>query len=172
MAYLSNFGIVFCVYAMLWLALNLAKGVSGFVLLTHALFYGAGAYATVILTRKYGFSLSLFLPLCLTVTIICYAAAVWLGRSSFGRTLKALEEDEKLTMFLGYQTLQYKSFVFAVSALMAGIAGSFLGLYIVFVNHASFQLAAGIFFFALIVAWGFRSAFGKKGSKKWRLKMF
>lgn len=162
MAYLSNFGIVFCVYAMLWLALNMAKGVSGFVLLTHALFYGAGAYVTVILTRKYGFSLGLFLPICLTITIICYAAAVWFGHSSFGRTLKALAEDEKLTMFLGYQTLQYKRFIFALSAMMAVIAGSFLGLYIVFVNHSSLQLAAGIFFFAMIVAYGFHSVFGKK----------
>lgn len=101
-----------------------------------------------------------FLALALVFVAMFYALFILIDRSSFGRTLKGLREDEELTVFLGYKTLQYKSFIFTLSAIMAGIAGSFFASYIAFIDPTSFQLAEGIFFFTMITVGGLSSAFG------------
>ena len=234
MEYLINIGILFCIYSMLALSLNMAVGLSGLVSLAHAAFYGIGAYAVAILMTMYGFGfwsallcgvllnavLSLtigkilsgfkgdyyaivsaglsvivfsvllnfksltrgplgiygigkpaighfyfyssgsFFALSLIVTALFYVMFVLIDRSSFGRTLKALREDEALTVCMGYKTIRYKNIIFAVSAVTAGIAGSFFASYIAFIDPTSFQLAEGIFFFTMITVGGLSSAFG------------
>lgn len=44
----------FCIYAILALSLNLVVGYNGLLSVTHAAFYGIGAYSTAILTTKFG----------------------------------------------------------------------------------------------------------------------
>ena len=232
MEYLINIGILFCIYAMLALSLNMVVGLAGLISLAHAAFYGIGAYAVAILMTAHGFnfwtslligmvlngvvafivgkilskfkgdyyaivsaglsvivfsvllnfksltkgplgiygigkpsvfgytffsSVSFFL-LALSVTAIFYVIFVLIDRSSFGRALKGLREDEELTVFLGYKTIKYKSFIFTLSAMMAGVAGSFFASYIAFIDPTSFQLAEGIFFFTMITLGGLSSA--------------
>ena len=41
-----------------------------------------------------------------------FAIYWWIDKSSFGRVLKALREDEKLTQIMGYKTKYYKSVIF------------------------------------------------------------
>lgn len=234
MEYLINIGILFCIYAMLALSLNMVVGLSGLISLAHAAFYGIGAYAVAILMTAHGFgfwsslivgmllngivaftvgkilskfkgdyyaivsaglsvivfsvllnfktltkgplgiygigkpqiagytffSSTSFLALSLSVMALFYTLFILIDRSSFGRTLKGLREDEELTVFLGYKTLQYKSFIFTLSAMMAGVAGSFFASYIAFIDPTSFQLSEGIFFFTMITVGGLSSAFG------------
>lgn len=234
MEYLVNIGILFCIYGMLALSLNMVVGLSGLISLAHAAFYGIGAYAVAILMTSHGFgfwsslvigmilngamaftvgkilskfkgdyyaivsaglsvivfsvllnckiltkgplgiygigkpqiagytffSSTSFLALSLSVMALFYTLFILIDRSSFGRTLKGLREDEELTVFLGYKTLQYKSFIFTISAMMAGVAGSFFASYIAFIDPTSFQLAEGIFFFTMITVGGLSSAFG------------
>ncbi|MDR1026753.1 MAG: branched-chain amino acid ABC transporter permease, partial [Lactobacillus sp.] len=54
MEYLLNLGILFCIYSILALSLNLVVGMSGLLSLAQAAFYGIGAYATALGMTKLG----------------------------------------------------------------------------------------------------------------------
>ena len=234
MEYLINLAILFGIYSMLALSLNLVVGMSGLVSLAQAAFYGIGAYATAIgmtslglgffttillgmvinaliafvvgkiLSRFQGdiyaivsaglsiivfsillnwksvtngplgifgigkpeiagyafYSNSAFLLLTLVFTLVIFAIYWWIDRSSFGRVLKALREDEKLTQIMGYKTKYYKSVIFVLSAALSGVAGSFFASYIAFIDPSTFQLKEGIFLFTIIIVGGLSSAKG------------
>lgn len=234
MEYLINLAILFGIYSMLALSLNLVVGMSGLVSLAQAAFYGIGAYATAIgmtslglgffstilfgmiinaaiafvvgkiLSRFQGdiyaivsaglsiivFSILLnwksvtngplgifgigkpqiagyafysnmaFLMLTLLFAVVIFAVYWWIDKSSFGRVLKALREDEKLTQIMGYKTKHYKSVIFVVSAILSGIAGAFFASYIAFIDPSTFQLKEGIFLFTIIIVGGLSSAKG------------
>ncbi len=234
MEYLINLAILFGIYSMLALSLNLVVGMSGLVSLAQAAFYGIGAYATAIgmtslglgffttilfgmiinalvafvvgkiLARFQGdiyaivsaglsiivfsillnwksvtngplgifgigkpeiagyafYSNSAFLMLTLVFTLVIFAIYWWIDKSSFGRVLKALREDEKLTQIMGYKTKYYKSVIFVLSAALSGIAGSFFASYIAFIDPSTFQLKEGIFLFTIIIVGGLSSARG------------
>ena len=234
MEYLINLAILFSIYSMLALSLNLLIGMSGLVSLAQAAFYGIGAYATAIGMTKLGlgffttillgmvvnavlafvvgkilarfqgdyyaivsaglsiivfsilqnwksvtngplgifgigkpeigsytfYSNGAFLGLVVIFTIALYALYQWINKSSFGRVLKALREDEKLTQSLGYKTKHYKSIIFVLSAALSGIAGSFFASYIAFIDPSTFQLKEGIFLFTIIIVGGLSSALG------------
>lgn len=224
MGYLTNIIILFCIYTIFTLSLNMVVGLAGLFLFAYVVFYGLGAYTVSILMTAYGlnFWLSLFigmtlngvvaylvsqilsefkrgyrsilsitllsgvffvllnfkilikdilniygigksdieiytgfsqLPFLISVLLITIAfgvVSVLINKSSFGRTLKSLRENEKLTAFLGYQTQQYKTFIFTLSAIMTGVAGSLFTGYIAFVDPTSFQLAESVLFFTMI----------------------
>lgn len=234
MEYLINLAILFGIYSMLALSLNLVVGMSGLVSLAQAAFYGIGAYATAIgmtslglgffttillgmvinaaiafvvgkiLARFQGdyyaivsaglsiivfsillnwksvtngplgifgigkpeiagyafYSNSAFLMLTLLFAVVIFAIYWWIDRSSFGRVLKALREDEKLTQIMGYKTKYYKSVIFVLSAALSGIAGAFFASYIAFIDPSTFQLKEGIFLFTIIIVGGLSSAKG------------
>ena len=234
MEYLINLAILFGIYSMLALSLNLLVGMSGLVSLAQAAFYGIGAYATAIGMTKLGlgffttialgmvvnavlafavgkilarfqgdyyaivsaglsiivfsvlqnwktvtngplgifgigkptigsyvfYSNGTFLSLVIIFTVALYVLYQWINKSSFGRVLKALREDEKLTQSLGYKTKYYKSVIFVLSAALSGIAGAFFASYIAFIDPSSFQLKEGIFLFTIIIVGGLSSAVG------------
>lgn len=234
MEYLINLGILFCIYGMLALSLNMVVGMTGLLSLAQAAFYGIGAYATAvgmvslglgffstillgilingllalvvgkILSRFQGdyyaivsaglsiivFSILLnwksvtngplgvfgiskpsifgyvlnsnfaFLIFCLLAVGGCYAFYTMLDKSSFGRTLKAIREDEQLTRTFGYTTKHYKNIIFVISAAMSGVAGALFASYIAFIDPSTFQLKEGIFLFTIIIVGGLSSAWG------------
>lgn len=234
MEYLINLSILFCIYGMLALSLNLVVGMTGLLSLAQAAFYGIGAYAAAIGMTKLGlgffttvllgiavngvlalivgkilsrfqgdyyaivsaglsiivFSVLLnwkdltngplgifgiakpevmgyplssnleFLLLCLAAVVLSYIFYRMVDLSSFGRTLKALREDEQLTLSFGYHTKYYKSIIFVVSAAMSGIAGAMFASYIAFIDPSTFQLKEGIFLFTIIIVGGLSSALG------------
>jgi branched-chain amino acid transport system permease protein len=106
------------------------------------------------------YSNTAFLGLVIVFTVALYALYQWINKSSFGRVLKALREDEKLTQSLGYKTKHYKSVIFVLSASLSGIAGAFFASYIAFIDPSSFQLKEGIFLFTIIIVGGLSSAIG------------
>ncbi|HYC34410.1 MAG TPA: branched-chain amino acid ABC transporter permease [Candidatus Paceibacterota bacterium] len=61
MEYLIHIGILITIYAILAISLNLIVGFTGLISITHAAFFGIGAYATAILTSFY--SMNFFLAL-------------------------------------------------------------------------------------------------------------
>lgn len=234
MEYLINLAILFGIYSMLALSLNLLVGMSGLVSLAQAAFYGIGAYATAIgmtalglgfftsiilgiiinavlafvvgkiLARFQGdyyaivsaglsiivfsilqnwksvthgplgifgigkpqigsyafYSNTAFLGLVVVFTVAFYMLYQWINKSSFGRVLKALREDEHLTHVMGYKTKHFKSVIFVLSAALSGIAGAFFASYIAFIDPSSFQLKEGIFLFTIIIVGGLSSARG------------
>ena len=48
----------------------------------------------------------------------------WLVTSKFGRVLTAIRDSESRMMFIGYNPLWYKLFIWVVSAVLCGIAGA------------------------------------------------
>ncbi len=71
MEYLIHLAILFAIYAILGITLNLVVGYTGLLSVTHAAFYGIGAYATAIfLTQSgVGFFLSVILGIIITAII-------------------------------------------------------------------------------------------------------
>lgn len=231
MEYVIHLLILISVYAVLGLSLNLVVGYTGLLSVTHAAFYGLGAYATAILMVDYGWNffpalalaavismvLALLIGLVLSrfrddyyalasfgFNIIVYSvflnwqeltrgplgipgisrpsvgnfifsnnlhfliltAAVaglvfWLttfiNRSSFGRVLKAVREDEEATRVFGYQTIFYKLFVFVLAAGLASVAGSLFAAYITFIDPSTFTLNESIFILAIVILGGLAS---------------
>ena len=204
MEYLIHLAILFSIYAILGVGLNLVVGYTGLLSVTHAAFYGIGAYATAILSTVYdlnffvtmlvgvvisgvvslliglvlsrfdgdyyalaalGFNIIVysiflnwqsvtrgplgipgidrpdfvsanwaFLIMSALFLIAIYYLAQYLGKSSFGRVLKAIREDERAIQVFGYQTHYYKLMIFVIGAMMAAVAGSIFAAYITFID--------------------------------------
>jgi len=228
MEYLIHIGILFAFYAILGVSLNLVVGYTGLLSMTHAVFYGLGAYTTAILLTQFGvnfflsvilgiiiagvvglfigivlsrfkgdiyalasfgfniivFSIFLnwqsltngplgiagikkpsllgfefssnfsFLILSLVVLLLIYLLSQFIVKSSFGRVLKAIREDEQAVQVFGYQTIYYKLTIFVIGACMAAVAGSLFASYISFVDPSSFVLMESIFVLAIIILGG------------------
>ncbi len=71
MEYLIHLAILFAIYAILGISLNLVVGYTGLLSVTQAAFYGIGAYATAILLTQsgVGFFLSVILGIIITAII-------------------------------------------------------------------------------------------------------
>ena len=68
MEYFLHLFILICFYTMLSQSLNLSAGFAGLISLTHAGFYGIGAYTTAILSTYYGFSFWPSIPLAMLIS--------------------------------------------------------------------------------------------------------
>lgn len=68
MEYVLHLFILICFYTMLSQSLNLSAGFSGLISLTHAGFYGIGAYVTAILSTFYFVSFWLTIPLAMLIS--------------------------------------------------------------------------------------------------------
>jgi branched-chain amino acid transport system permease protein len=64
------------------------------------------------------------------VVVFVYA----LSRSTFGRTLQAIKENEERTEALGVDTYRVKLVTFTISSVIAGIAGALWAMYIRFLS--------------------------------------
>src|SRR5437870_8961853 len=54
----------------------------------------------------------------------CFLLSAWLVRTKFGKVLTAIRDNENRALALGYNTAMYKTFIFALSAALAGLAGA------------------------------------------------
>jgi branched-chain amino acid transport system permease protein len=228
MEYLIHLAILFAIYAILSLGLNLVVGYTGLLSVTHAAFYGVGAYTTAILLTRSGWnffpaliigmilsgiialliglvlskfkedyyalaslgfniivysillnwqkltrgplgipgisrpsigSLSfsenwMFLLLALILLVIVYYLSRFLVRSSFGRVLKAIREDEGAIKIFGYNVNVYKLTIFVIGAMLAAVAGSLFATYITFIDPSTFTIDESIFVLAIIILGG------------------
>ena len=68
MEYVLHLFILICFYTMLSQSLNLSAGFAGLISLTHAGFYGIGAYTTAILSTFYGVSFWSSIPLAMLIS--------------------------------------------------------------------------------------------------------
>lgn len=106
------------------------------------------------------YSNGLFLLLNFLFMLAAYGIYVLIDRSSFGRALKAVREDEQLARVMGYNAKHFKSIIFVISAAMSGVAGAMFASYIAFIDPSTFQLKEGIFLFTIIIVGGLSSAWG------------
>ena len=142
----------------------------GFAVIAYALFLnwpglteGAmgipGVTKPVIFGYEFGSNLS-FLALMVVVLILIYILCRFIVRSSFGRVLKAIREDEKTIQVYGYNTSYYKLSIFAIGAMMTSVAGSLFGSYMSFVGPSMFMLRESIFVVVIIIMGGLGSLWG------------
>ena len=228
MEYLIHIGIIFTIYAILGISLNLVVGYTGLLSMAHAVFYGLGAYTTAILLTRFeinffvtvilgmvvsgiislliglvlnrfrgdyyalvsfGFNIIIFsiflnwqgltrgplgipgidkpslfglefsnnlsfLILSLAMLGLVYLISRFIIKSSFGRVLKAIRDDEQAIQVFGYNVLYFKLTIFVISACLAAVAGSLLASYITFIDPSSFVLMESIFILAIIILGG------------------
>lgn len=95
-----------------------------------------------------------FLILSVFAMLIIYSFSQMIVRSSFGRVLKAIREDEKTIQVFGYKTHYHKLTIFVMSAVIASIAGSLFASYITFIDPSSFNLNESIFILSIIILGG------------------
>ena len=77
MEYIVHLGILTAIYSILAVSLNLSVGYTGILSVTHAAFFGLGAYTTAILTTRYelNFFVSLIVGIAITAVV-----ALFIGR--------------------------------------------------------------------------------------------
>jgi branched-chain amino acid transport system permease protein len=81
-------------------------------------------------------------------------------RSSFGRTLIAIREDEIAAEAMGVDTTRAKVISFVVSSAMAGIGGGLFGHYLMYLHTNSFTFIKSIEIIIMIVIGGLGSITG------------
>ncbi len=115
MEYLLHLLILIGIFSILTLGLNALAGFTGILSLSHATFYGIGAYATAILTTQHGWG---FLPSA-AVGMLLSAVAAWLA--SF--PLLRLKGDALVLVSFGFAIIMYN-----VMLNLGGLTGGPLGI--------------------------------------------
>lgn len=231
MEYLIHLAILISIWSMLAVSLNLIVGYTGLLSVTHAAFFGLGAYSTAIMMTRFelnfflsilvgivvtalvslvfglilskfdgdyyalvsfGFNIIIFsvflnwqsltrgplgipgidrpeifgfafksnlyfLILAVAFAVLMYYLVQFIVRSSFGRAIKAIREDEQAISVFGYRTQLFKLLVFVIGASIASVAGSFFASYITFIDPSTFSLNESIFLLAIIILGGLAS---------------
>ncbi|KAA0684934.1 ABC transporter permease subunit [Azospirillum brasilense] len=101
-----------------------------------------------------------FLPLAAVMAALCCAIAWRLGASPFGRSLRAMRENEAAAQAVGKNLVRMKLVVFAMSAGLASVAGSLVAHYIAFVNPESFTIEETILILAMVILGGMGNLWG------------
>ncbi|MCL2439642.1 MAG: branched-chain amino acid ABC transporter permease [Alphaproteobacteria bacterium] len=99
MEYLLNLGILFSIYGVLALSLNMVVGMAGLLSLAQAAFYGIGAYATAIGMTELG--LNFFVSLGLGAVINIVAAGI------VGRILSRWKSDYYAVVSMGFSIIVF-----------------------------------------------------------------
>lgn len=98
-----------------------------------AILYAAGAAALADYSYKAGLML---------VVVVVLALVYWrlevLGRSPWGRVLKAIREDEEVAQSLGKNVFWYKLQALMLGGAIAGLAGAFYAWNLTFINPEGF----------------------------------
>lgn len=108
---------------------------------------------------QYGSLFMVWFWVCLTVL-----AAHRIARSSHGRSLWAIREDEVAAEAMGVNTTSYKVHAFVVSAFFAGVAGALFGHFVPVINPGSFTFVKSIEVVVMIVVGGLGSISGAIGA--------
>jgi len=88
---------------------------------------------------------------CLALTLLVIRALV---RSSFGRSLKAIRDDETAASALGKNVALLKTLAVLVSSSLAAVAGSLFAFYLSFINVESFVLDVSVQIIAMVIIGG------------------
>ena len=95
-----------------------------------------------------------FFVLAVIILAVIYWLSQYITRSSFGRVIRAIREDEHALQVFGYKTSYYKLFIFVVGSAMAAVAGSLYASYISFVDPSAFALLESVFVLSIIIIGG------------------
>ncbi len=94
------------------------------------------------------------------LTVLSFLVLYFFTRSSFGRSLKALREDETAAACIGIPTTRYKVLAFAISSFFAGLSGGLFAHSLLFIDPSSFGLLRSIEVLLMIVLGGMGNLWG------------
>ncbi len=124
---------------------------------------GIGGITNIPAARIAGFELSSPVHY-LALALVCFALILWivakLVRSSFGRSLKAIRDNETAALAFGKNVAIIKTLAVAVSSALAAIAGSLYAFYVSFVNVESFTFETSIYLMAMVIIGGTATLWG------------
>jgi branched-chain amino acid transport system permease protein len=101
-----------------------------------------------------------FLVLTLACLAITMLVILMLVRSSFGRSLKAIRDDETAASALGKNVALIKTLAVMVSSAFAAVAGSLFTFYLSFINVESFVLEVSVQIIAMVIIGGTATLLG------------
>ncbi len=108
-------------------------------------------------TQIFGVGLYYVVIVCL---LGCYLLARWILSSAFGRTLIGIRENEARIELLGYNAPAYKTAIFALTAAMAGLAGSLYANWAEIVTPSLFGLGQSVEVIIWVIAGGLGTLIG------------
>ena len=79
-----------------------------------------------------------------TVLALTFVFAKWLVASKYGRVLTAIRDAESRVMFIGYNPLWFKLFIWTLSAVLCGIAGALYVPQVGIINPSEMSVANSI----------------------------
>ncbi len=97
---------------------------------------------------------------CLAMVMTTIAVLV---RSSFGRSLKAIRDDETAAWAFGKNVAVIKTMAVVLSSSLAAVAGSLYAFYLSFINVESFTLDTSVLLMAMVIIGGTATLFGPVG---------
>jgi len=118
---------------------------------------GIGGLTNIPPARILGFEITQpehFLVLSLICLILIILIIRALVRSSFGRSLKAIRDDETAASALGKNVALLKTLAVMVSSSFAAVAGSLFTFYLSFINVESFVLEVSVQIIAMVIIGG------------------
>jgi branched-chain amino acid transport system permease protein len=101
-----------------------------------------------------------FLLLTLTFVALVFLFLQRLTRSAFGRTLRALSEDEIFAQSLGKNVYLTKVVAFTAGAMLAAVPGVLYAHYISYIDPTSFTVDESIFILSIVIIGGLRNLWG------------
>lgn len=94
------------------------------------------------------------------IVIVMMLVTINIIRSRVGRALRALHSSEVAADAMGIHTSRYKTNVFVMSAVFAGIGGGLFALFQRYVNPDSFHFAISVLFLTMVVVGGMGNVWG------------
>ncbi len=139
-------------------------GTLGFLMIFHTVVRNwesltGGAYGIAGIPKPHIFGFTFGTPasfvwltfFCLAIVVtICY----FISRSSFGRVLNAIREDEDALKIFGYSTSKYKLIAFVLGGAMSAVSGVLIASYITFIDPNLFSINESILLWAIIILGG------------------
>jgi branched-chain amino acid transport system permease protein len=95
-----------------------------------------------------------YVALALVLAALTYAVCHRLTNSAFGRTLRAVREDEIAAQATGKNVVLVKIVITTISSALGALAGSLYAHYITYINPSSFTLDESIFITSLVILGG------------------
>lgn len=98
-----------------------------------------------------------FLLLTWVIVLLVFLFLWRFSKSSFGRVLRALSEDEIFVLASGHNVVRVKRISFILSSVIACIPGCLYAHYISFIDPSSFTVDTSIFILSIVIIGGSRS---------------
>jgi len=90
----------------------------------------------------------------LAVALLAIWSAANIGRSSIGRAMKAVRDNDISAEIIGINVTKTKALAFAIGSFYAGLAGGLLALHLTAVDYDNFTLEQSIDFLAMVLVGG------------------